>query len=104
MWQRVDAYLAFFLGLKHVHGGTQSARSESLITFDQTDHSNCVLKPRRFPLILDPLVGTTWLMKALMDGGSHLKLMYLDTFEGLGLAWDQLKTSPHPLYRVVPGK
>jgi hypothetical protein len=30
--------------------------------------------------------------------------MYLDTFEGLGLGWDLLKTSPHPFYRVVPGK
>jgi hypothetical protein len=29
--------------------------------------------------------------------------MYLNTFEGLGLAQDQLKSSPHPFYRVVPG-
>jgi hypothetical protein len=39
-----------------------------------------------------------------MDGGGDFNLMYLDTFEGLGLARDQLKNSPHPLYRVVPGK
>jgi hypothetical protein len=36
------------------------------------------------------LVGTTRLTKALMDGGSDLNLMYLDTFEGLALARDQL--------------
>jgi hypothetical protein len=42
------------------------------------------------PLIVDPLVGTTQLTNALMNGGSGLNLMYIDTFEGLGLTWDQL--------------
>jgi hypothetical protein len=46
----------------------------------------------------------TWLTKALMDGGSALNLMYLDTVEGLGLTWDQLQSRPHPFYRVVPGR
>jgi hypothetical protein len=39
-----------------------------------------------------------------MDGGSGHNLMYLDTFQGLGLIQDQLQSSPHPFYRVVPGK
>jgi hypothetical protein len=46
----------------------------------------------------------TRLTKALIDGGSGLNLMYLDTFEGLGLVRDQLKNSPHPLYGVVLDK
>jgi hypothetical protein len=64
--------------------------SESLITFDRTDHPDSIPKPGRFPLIIDMLVGMTRLTKALMDGGSDLNLMYLDTFEGLALACDQL--------------
>jgi hypothetical protein len=39
-----------------------------------------------------------------MDGGSGLNLMYYNTFEGLGLSQDQLQSSPHPFYGVVPGK
>jgi hypothetical protein len=78
--------------------------SESPITLDQTDHSDSIPKPGRFPLIINPLVGTTRLTKALMDGGSGLNLMYLDTFEGLGLTRYQLQSSPHPFYGVVPGK
>jgi hypothetical protein len=78
--------------------------SESLITFDQTDHLDSIPKPRRFPLIVDPLVGTTQLTKALMDGGNGLNLMFLDTFEGLGLTRNQLQSSPHLFYGVVPGK
>jgi hypothetical protein len=46
----------------------------------------------------------TRLTKALMDGGSGLNLMYLDTFEGLGLACDQLQNSSHPFYGVILGK
>jgi hypothetical protein len=39
-----------------------------------------------------------------MDGGSGLNLMYLNNFEGLGLTWDQLQSSPHSFSGVVPGK
>jgi hypothetical protein len=46
----------------------------------------------------------TRLTKALIDEGSGLNLMYLNTFEGLGLTQDQLKSSPHPFYKMVPGK
>jgi hypothetical protein len=78
--------------------------SDSPITFDRTEHPDCVPKSGRFPLIVDPLVGTTQLTKALMDGSGGLNLMYLDTFEGLGLAQNLLKTSLHPFYEVVLGK
>jgi hypothetical protein len=30
--------------------------------------------------------------------------MYLNSFDGLGLTQDQLQSSPHPFYEVVPGK
>jgi hypothetical protein len=75
-----------------------------LITFDQTDHLNNIPKSGRFPLIVDPLVEMTRPTKALMDGGSGLNFMYLDTFKELGLTQDQLQSSPHPFYGVVPGK
>jgi hypothetical protein len=42
--------------------------SESPITFDRTDHPDSIPKPGRFPLIVNPLVETTRLTKALMDG------------------------------------
>jgi hypothetical protein len=77
---------------------------ESMIMFNQTDHSDSIPKPRTFPLIVDPLVGTTRFTNALMDGGNGLNLMYFDTFEGLGLTRDQLQSSPHLFYGVVSGK
>jgi hypothetical protein len=68
------------------------------------DHLDNIPKSGRFPLIVDPLVRTTRLTKALMDGGNNLNLMYLDTLEELGLTRDQLQSSQHPFYGVVPGK
>jgi hypothetical protein len=61
-------------------------------------------KPGRFPLIVDPLVGTTSLTKALTDGSGGLNLRYLDMFEGLELTLDQLQNRPHPFYGVVSGE
>jgi hypothetical protein len=78
--------------------------SESPITFYWMDHPDSIPKPGRFPLIVDPLVRMTRLTKALMDWGSGLNLVYLETFEGMGLIHDQLQCSPHPFYRVVLGK
>jgi hypothetical protein len=54
------------------------------------DHPNSIPKPGRFPLIVDHLVRTTRFTKALRDRGNGLNLMYLNTFEGLGLTPDQL--------------
>jgi hypothetical protein len=79
-------------------------KSESPITFNWTDDPDIIPQPRRFPLVVDLVVGTTQLTKALMDVGSGLNLMYLNTFEGLGFTRDQLQSSPHPFYRVVLGK
>jgi hypothetical protein len=59
--------------------------SGSPITFEWMEHMDSIPKLGRFLLIVDPLVGTTRLTKALMDGCSGLNLMYLDTFQGLGL-------------------
>jgi hypothetical protein len=58
---------------------------EYSITFDRMDHPDSIPKSARFPLIVDLLVGMTRLTKALVEGGSGLNLMYLNTFDGLGL-------------------
>jgi hypothetical protein len=78
--------------------------SESPNTFDRMDHPDIIPKPGRFPLIVDPPAGTTRLTKALMDRDSGINLMYLDTFQGLGLTQDQLQSSMHPFYGVVLSK
>ena len=57
--------------------------SESLITFDQRDHPSYVTRLRCYPLIVDPIVHKKRLTKVLMDGGSILNILYIDTFDAM---------------------
>ena len=57
--------------------------SESLITFDQRDHPSCVARPGRYPLVVDPIVCKKRLTKVLMDGGSGLNILYIDTLDAM---------------------
>ena len=59
--------------------------SESAITFDRTDNPESVLQPGRYPLVVDPIIGTKRLSKILMDGGSGLNIMYTETLDAIGI-------------------
>ena len=53
--------------------------SESPITFDQRDHPSHIARPGRYLLIIDPIIRKKCLTKVLMDGGSGLNILYVDT-------------------------
>ena len=53
--------------------------SKSPITFDQRDHPSHITRPGRYPLIVDPIVRKKCLTKVLMDGGSDLNILFIDT-------------------------
>ena len=57
--------------------------SESPITFDQTDHPFHIARPRHYPLVIDPIVHKKRLTKVLMDGGSGLNILYVDTLDAM---------------------
>ena len=59
--------------------------SESAITFDRTDHPDSVRHLRRYPLVVDLIIGPKWLTKVLMDGGSGLNIMYTETLDAMGV-------------------
>ena len=55
--------------------------SESLITFDRRDHRSHITRPGRYLLVIDPIVRKNCLTKVLMDGGSGLNILYVDTLD-----------------------
>ena len=59
--------------------------SESTLTFDWTDHPKSVPRPGRYKLVVDPIIGMKWLTKVLMDGGSGLNIMYVETLDAMGI-------------------
>ena len=57
--------------------------SESLITFDQRDHPSHIARPGRYLLVINPVVCKKHLTKVLMDGGSGLNILYVDTLDAM---------------------
>ena len=42
-----------------------------------------VARPGRYPLVVDPIVRKKRLTKVLMDGGSGLNILYVDTLDAM---------------------
>ena len=78
--------------------------SESAITFDRTDHPGSVPQPRRYPLVVDPIVGTKQLTKVLMDGGSGLNIMYAKILDAMGIDRSSIQLTGAPFHGIMPGK
>jgi hypothetical protein len=78
--------------------------SNKPITFDQGDHSNCVPSPRRYPLVVDTIIGNARLTKVLMDEGSSLNIIYAKTLGLLGIDLSMIRADAAPFHGIVPGK
>ena len=77
--------------------------SESLITFNQRDHPSHVARPGCYPLIVDPIVRKNYLTKVLMDGGSGLNILYVDTLDAMRIPRSELRPAGSPFHGVIPG-
>jgi hypothetical protein len=77
--------------------------SEVPITFDRSDHSDFVLKLGRYPLIVSPIVKDVELNRVFVDGGSTLNILFLKTFDQMGLSRALLHPSRAPFHGIVPG-
>jgi hypothetical protein len=76
--------------------------SEVPITFDRSNHPDFVPKPRRYPLIVSPIIKDVKLNRVLVDGGSSLNILFLKTFEEMGLSRSLLCLGWAPFDGIVP--
>ena len=77
--------------------------SDSPITFDQRDHPSHVARPGRYPLIIDPIVRKKCLTKVLIDGGSGLNILYVDTLNAMCIPRSELRPVSSPFHGVILG-
>jgi hypothetical protein len=54
--------------------------------------------------VVDPIIGTKRLTKVLMDGGSSLNIMYVETLGAIGIDRSRIRPSVAPFHSIVPGK
>jgi hypothetical protein len=78
--------------------------SDKPITFDQSDHPDCVPSLGRYPLVVDPVIGNARLTKVLMDGSSGLNIIYAETLEILGIDLSTIRAGAAPFHGIIPGK
>jgi hypothetical protein len=78
--------------------------SDKPITFDQGDHPDCVPSPGRYSLVVDPVIGNARLTKVLMDGGSSLNIIYVETLGLLGIDLSTVRADAVPFHGIIPGK
>jgi hypothetical protein len=57
-----------------------------------------------YTMVVNPLIQGYEFFKCLMDGGSSLNIMYVETLTKLGLTKTQLRHSVVTFYGVVPGR
>jgi hypothetical protein len=77
--------------------------SHQPITFSRADQWANILKPGRFPLVLDPVIRNVGFEKVLIDGGSALDILFCNTLTELDIKPEDLKTYDAPFSRVLPG-
>ena len=73
------------------------------ITFDRRDHSTIIRHGGLAALVLDPIIDGYHLTRVLMDGGSSLSLIYLDTVRNMGIDPSRIKPSSTTFKGVIPG-
>lgn len=77
--------------------------SETTIKFDRSDHPDRLVHPRRYPLVLDPVVRNVKLRRTLIDGGSALNILFAKTLDDMQIPRTELKPSNAPFHGVIPG-
>jgi hypothetical protein len=77
--------------------------SEVSITFDRSDHLDFVPKLGWYPLIVSPIIKDVKLNRVLIDEGSSLNILFLKTFNQMGLSKSLLHPSRTPFHGIVPG-
>ena len=54
--------------------------------------------------MVDPIIGTKWLTKVLIDGGCGLSVMYNDTLNAIGIDRSRILPTGVPFHGIVPRK
>jgi hypothetical protein len=63
-----------------------------------------VPSPRKYPLVVDPVIDNVRLTKVLMDGGSSLNIIYAETLGLLQIDLSSIRAGATPFHGIIPGK
>ncbi|XP_066375349.1 uncharacterized protein [Miscanthus floridulus] len=81
-----------------IFGGTDAVYSKRQ---QKRDHPSHVARLGHYPLIVDPIVHKKRLTKVLMDGGSGLNILYVDTLDAMRIPRSELRSMSSPFHGVI---
>jgi hypothetical protein len=58
----------------------------------------------KYPLVVDPVIGNVRLTKVLMNGGSSLNIIYVETLGLLRIDLSSVWAGTAPFHGIIPGK
>jgi hypothetical protein len=78
--------------------------SEFPITFSRKDHWVHIPDLGNYPLVVNPIVNGAFLPKTLIDVGSSLNIIFIETLRKMEFDFNKMTACDEPFYEVVPGK
>jgi hypothetical protein len=78
--------------------------SEQPITFSRVDHWIHISDPGSYPLVVEPIVKGALLPQTLIEGGSGLNVIFVDTLKKMDFDFKRLTECDEPFFSIMPGK
>jgi hypothetical protein len=72
--------------------------------FSRADHWVHIPDPGSYPLAVEPIVEGALLPQTLIDGGSGLNVIFVETLNKMDFDFKQMTTCDKPFFGIVPGK
>jgi hypothetical protein len=78
--------------------------SEQPITFSRVDHWVHIPDPGSYPLVIEPNIEGALLGQTLIDGGSGLNVIFVDTLKKMDFDFKRLTECDKPFFGIMSGK
>jgi hypothetical protein len=78
--------------------------SKQPITFSRADHWVHIPDPGSYPLVIEPIVEGALLPQTLIDGGSGLNVIFVNTLKKMDFDFKRLTECDEPFFGIVLGK
>src|SRR4051812_37901375 len=78
--------------------------SEIPITWDRKDHLDLIPTENQYAMVINPLIDGNEFTKCMVDSGSNINILYLDTLHKMNLMETNLRRTSTMFHGVVPGR
>src|SRR3954470_19757391 len=78
--------------------------SEVPITSDRKDHPDLIPTENQYAMVINPLIDCNEFTKCMVDSGSSINIIYLDTLQKMNLKEANLRRTNTIFYGLVPGR